>query len=255
LPVVEALALLRLAAIVVGAAAFAGCEASPSDALTPTGAPTTSAFRPAIRTETWRVANDEWTFTGHVDPMGDSTDIVLEIKPAVERQFDIALPVAQDIVDAGPVTLTTRDVPDIAQICVRFTATNSAGTSFSTPLCFARDQPSALPDDVPPTTTFSAPATDTSAVIKVKSYAVAWTEADDGSGVLSRSLQRRAAAYAGGACGAYDDDAPASTATGPVAVSNLIDGRCYQWILTLADRAGNSSATTSGTVRVDVGSP
>ncbi len=111
-------------------------------------AATPAAVRPAVRIDqTWTARDGEWTFTGAVDPQGDPTDVVLEIGPgpATLRQFDSRLPVAEDLVDAGALTITTRDIPELDEICVRFTATNSAGSSSATPLCFPHAIPSFAP--------------------------------------------------------------------------------------------------------------
>jgi RHS repeat-associated protein len=112
-----------------------------------------------------------------------------------------------------------------------------------------------LIDTVAPTTTFTAPVTNTTTVLNATSTSVEWSETDAHSGVLTRSLQRRVATYSGGACGSYANDGSALTTASPVAVGSLVDGKCYQWIQTLTDRAGNSTQTTSGTIRIDVGSP
>lgn len=248
---VESIRAVALAGIVVGAVALAGC-----DATAPSLAPTPPALRPAVQIDpSWQAANGQWTFTGRVDPQGDPTVVVLEVGPgpATTRQFDRQLPVATDLTDQGPLTITTRDIPDIDEICVRFSATNSAGTSSSTPLCVPHDLPSFVVDTVPPAASFAAPATGTTIVLDATSYGVSWTETEDGTGIGRRSLQRRVATEAAGVCGPYEDDGLPSTATSPVAVSDLLDGRCYQWVATLADNAGNTSATTSGTVRVDLG--
>ena len=111
----------------------------------PSLAPTPTAERPAIRIDpTWTAANGEWTFTGQVDPFGEATDVVLEVgpAPATARVFDTELPVANDLTQAGPLSITTRDLPDGDDLCVRFAASNSAGTTWSTPLCFPRAVPS-----------------------------------------------------------------------------------------------------------------
>ena len=240
-----------LGAVVIGPAALAGCGVAPSVA------PTASAARPAVQIDpSWQATDGQWTFTGHVDPEDDSTDVVLEVGPGpvTARQFDRQIPVTQGLTDPGPLTITTRDIPDIDEICVRFTATNRAGTSWSTPLCFAHDLASIVVDAEAPTTNFSAPATGTTTVLNGTTYTVLWTETEAGTGISRRSLQRRVATYSAGACGAYADDGPAATPTSPVAVSGLVDGKCYQWTETLSDRAGNTSAVTSGTVRVDLGS-
>jgi RHS repeat-associated protein len=110
-------------------------------------------------------------------------------------------------------------------------------------------------DTPDPTTDFTTPNEGTTTVLNGTSYSVAWTEVEQHSGILSRSLQRRVATYSGGACGTYANDGSAVTTASPVSVTGLLDGKCYQWIQTLTDRAANSTATTSGTVRVDVGSP
>lgn len=247
----ETIRSLAPAAVVLGALALAGCEASTSVT------PTAFAARPGVQIDqSWQTTNGQWTFTGHVDPEGQLTDVVLEVGPGpvTARAFDRRIPVAQDLTDPGPLTITTRDIPDSGEICVRFTATNNAGSSSSTPLCFPHDLPSIVVDAVPPTTAFSAPAVGTTTVLSDTSYTVLWTETD-ASGISRRSLQRRVATDSGGACGAFENDGPASAATSPVAVSGLLDGTCYQWIETLSDNAGNTSATTSGTVRVDIASP
>lgn len=223
----------------------------------PTSTPTPQAAVPVVEIDpAWGSIDGEWTFTGRVDPRGAETDVVLEAGPGTStgRRFDRQFAVAYGVVAPGPLTVVTRDLADILQVCVRFTATNSAGTSWSAPLCFAHDLPSTIADDVPPTTDFSAPAFGTTTVLDAASYAVSWTETDSGSGVARRSLQRRVAADAGGTCGAFADDGPTSTTESPVDVSGLLDGRCYQWVLSLSDQAGNTSATTSGTVRIELGS-
>ena len=246
---------IALAAAVAGTTALAGCDA---EVLPSAVAPTELPPRPAIEIDgTWTADGGEWTFTGYVDPARDPTDVVLEIGPgpATLRQFDERVPVAQAVVDAGPLTITTREIPDIDEICVRFSATNSAGTSVSSPLCVPHDLPSIVIDADPPTATFSTPATGTATDLNVRTYTVAWTEADVGTGVGRRSLQRRAATDRAGTCGEFEDDGEVLTDVSPVAVSDLVDGRCYLWVVTLSDGAGNTSATTSGTVRVALGSP
>ena len=80
-------------------------------------------------------------------------------------------------------------------------------------------------------------------------------ETDAHSGVASHSLQRRVATWSGSACGAYANDGSPVTTGSPVAVTGLVDNRCYVWVQTLSDRAGNSAAATSGTVRISIGSP
>jgi hypothetical protein len=135
--------LARLAVVWCAAVAVIAC-----DAVAPSPSPTPSPARPAILLhQTWTALDGVWTFTGSVDPFGDPTDVVLEIGPgpATARQFDTRLPVAEDVVEPQSLEITTRDIPELDEICVRFAATNSGGTSASTPLCI----PYAIPSFVP----------------------------------------------------------------------------------------------------------
>lgn len=240
------------AVAVAAMVALAGCDA----AVEPTPEPTEDVLpKPAIQIdETWTAADGQWTFTGFVDPQGDPTEVLLEIGPgpSTARQFDQQLPVAADVLDAGPVSITTRDIPDIPEICVRFAATNSSGTSVTSPLCVPHDLPSFVADVDPPLVTFTTPATGTRTDLSVATFSVAWTEADEGTGVTRRSLQRRVATYT---CGDFEDDGPPVTDPSPIAVTDLLDRQCYEWVASVSDGAGNTSATTSGTVRVDLASP
>jgi hypothetical protein len=237
---------------IVGTAVAAGCVA-PTPSATPTVPP---APKPSVQIDpTWQADGGEWTFTGRVDPQGDPTDVALEIGPgpATARQFDRQVPVAQDLTDAGPLTITTRDVPDVDEICVRFTATNSAGTSSSTPLCVPHDLPSFVIDVDPPVVTFSAPALETTTDLTTSSFTVSWKETEEGSGIDRRSVQRRVSTLEAGACGEFEDDGFARDASSPLDVTDLADGSCYQWVVTLSDNAGNTSRTTSGIVRLNLG--
>jgi hypothetical protein len=106
-----------------------------------------------------------------------------------------------------------------------------------------------------PSATFTAPISGTTTVLNGTSYSVTWTESETGTGIASRSLQRKVATYSAGACGSYANDGSATTATSPVGATALVDGKCYQWVQTVTDAAGNQAAATSGTVRTDIGSP
>jgi hypothetical protein len=139
----------RRAGVVVGLVALAGvgCGCAP-----PSAAPSVVAARPAIRiAQEWTATNGQWTFTGQVDPEGDPTDVVLEVGPgpANARRFDARIPVEQGRTTAGSLTVTTREIPDIPEICVRFTATNTGGTSSSSPVCFPHDLPTKTAPGVP----------------------------------------------------------------------------------------------------------
>lgn len=120
--------------------ALVGCAG-----LAPSASPTPSAFRPAISIdESWTAIGGQWTFTGTVDPEGEPTDVVLEVGSSFQS-FQGEVPVAEGLTTAGPLEITTDQIPDIDDICVRFKATNAAGTSVSTPLCFPHDLPSFAP--------------------------------------------------------------------------------------------------------------
>jgi RHS repeat-associated protein len=112
-----------------------------------------------------------------------------------------------------------------------------------------------LVDTVAPATGFATPVPSQTTVISGTSFTVAWSETDVDSGLNTRSIQRRIATYSAGACGSYANDGSASTAVSPLSVSSLVSGKCYQWIQTLTDRAGNNLATTSGTLRIDSTTP
>ncbi|HJP88998.1 MAG TPA: RHS repeat-associated core domain-containing protein [Candidatus Limnocylindrales bacterium] len=106
-----------------------------------------------------------------------------------------------------------------------------------------------------PTTTFTAPITGTTTVLNGTSYSVTWTESEVGTGISTRSLQRKIATYSAGACGSYANDGSTTASVSPVSATSLVDGKCYQWVQTLTDVAGSQTSTTSGTVRTDIGSP
>jgi hypothetical protein len=129
----------------------AACDTS-APTVAPSPTPGVFVDRPAVQIDgTWTAQNGTWTFTGSVDPLGAPTDVVLDVGPGPQtlRQFDTHLPVAQQVVDAKPLTITTDQIPNIPEICVRFTATNSAGSSSSSPLCFPHDLPTFLPPGAP----------------------------------------------------------------------------------------------------------
>jgi hypothetical protein len=145
----------RAIATVAIALLAAACDAtapSASPGVNPTATPGTFADRPGVAIDqTFGRQAGRWTFSGSVDPQGAATTVVLEVGPGPEtlRQFDTQLPVATGVTSVGPVTITTPSIPDIPEICVRFTATNSVGSSSTSPLCFPHDLPTAPPPGEP----------------------------------------------------------------------------------------------------------
>ena len=244
----------RLIVLIVGAGVvLVGCGAEANSA-----SPTPFASRPGIQIDpNWQNDAGTFTFTGTVDPQGAATDVVLEIGPGPStlRQFSSRIDVAAGIIDRSPLTVSTRDIADIPEICVRFTATNSIGKSSTTPLCFPHDRPTFVPDQNPPVVQFTAPAFGFLKVVNSASFSVRWTEVDGGSGVDSRSLQRQAAPFTNGSCGTFADDGEPSVGPSPLAAEGLVDGMCYQWVLTLRDLAGDSGITMSGAIHVDLAAP
>ena len=143
---------IAIAAIALVAAACDATAPSPTTGVTP--GPTRGVFadRPGIAIDqTFGRLSGRWSFSGRVDPQGAPTDVVLEIGPGPEtlRQFYTQVPVAQGVTTASPVSVTTTDIPDTREICVRFTATNTSGTSSTTPLCFPHDLPTPAPPGEP----------------------------------------------------------------------------------------------------------
>ncbi len=112
-------------------------------------------------------------------------------------------------------------------------------------------------DNTAPTVTFTNPIGATSQ--SSTSVNVTWTESDAGSGVnaASRSVQRQSGAPVGNACTTttFANDGAATTAASPRLDSGLSNNTCYRWRVTLADNAGNSATTNSGTVLVDASAP
>ena len=86
-----------------------------------------------------------------------------------------------------------------------------------------------------------------------------WTETEAGSGVASRTLQRRTGAQSpAGSCSttSWADDGAAVNVASGVAQTGLTINSCYQWTLTVSDRVGNtSSVSTSSWTLVVTASP
>jgi hypothetical protein len=116
---------------------------------------------------------------------------------------------------------------------------------------------SVLVDSTTPVTAFTSPTTDV--VQNSTQTTISWTEAENGSGVSARFMQREIMFGPGdGGCLGFDweDDGSASqTATSPLAVTGLLNGYCYRWRLTVVDGVGNTSWATSPTILIDTAAP
>jgi hypothetical protein len=140
---------------------------------------------------------------------------------------------------------------------------NGTGSTTSEALSLVRDEAA-------PTITFTAPVLtgETAAATGVTSATISWDEADwsdlgasvIGAGIdrSTVTLQRQRAAFSSadgivaGACGGAftNDGAPLSAVTSSQS-AELTSAGCYRWILTAADRVGNSVSVTSGILPVD----
>lgn len=114
-----------------------------------------------------------------------------------------------------------------------------------------------LVDSTTPVTAFTSPAQPT--VQSATSTTIAWTEGDNGTGISARFLQRQFMIAPGdGGCLGFnwgDEGSPSTTATSPLPVTGLVNGRCYRWQLTLVDGVGNTSWATSPAILIDASVP
>ncbi len=113
-----------------------------------------------------------------------------------------------------------------------------------------------IADSQAPTAVFSSLSPGPTTVQASTSVVVSWSESDTGSGTASRTLQRqRASVVTAGTCAgvSWSDDGGAAALTSPVGVEGLASGRCYRWVVTLADNVGNSATSVSGAVLIDAG--
>jgi hypothetical protein len=132
--------------------------------------------------------------------------------------------------------------------CYRWIQTVGNGTT-STPFTSGM----VLVDSTTPVTAFTSPSANT--VQSSTQATIAWTEADNGSGITARFLQRQQMTAPGdGGCLGFswnDDGSPLLTPTSPTTVNGLVSGSCYRWVLTVVDGVGNTSYATSSTILVD----
>jgi hypothetical protein len=132
---------LRIAAAlalgIVLAASMVGCiaEPAPTERVRPTPTPGPPSIRPASGSSTFdgRI----WTLHVVVEPKGEPTDVVIEWGTGTETgPFDHLIPMAEDVVDIGQVSIQTTELPADFAYCIRFTATNSFGTASTPARCF-----------------------------------------------------------------------------------------------------------------------
>jgi hypothetical protein len=121
--------LIGLAACVLIGACGPGPASSTPPPEPPPEAPTISFHR-------YTAANGIWTFYAFIDPGGSPTVVVLETGagPVDAPDFVDSVPVASAMLNPGEVTGVVQ-YPEDASFCVRFTATNAAGTTSSPPRC------------------------------------------------------------------------------------------------------------------------
>ena len=143
------IAVLALLALLVSAVALGACqgqaEPSPAPATRPPIAPIVQID------DSWTAVGGQWTFTGYLDPEGYSSDVVLQVGSGTANAMQVSnqVPVSQAATAAGPITVTTSQVPKVDQVCVRFHATSEIGSSDSRPLCFPYSPPTAQPAIAP----------------------------------------------------------------------------------------------------------
>ena len=114
-------------------------------------------------------------------------------------------------------------------------------------------------DRVAPTVSWTTPVTG-STYTSSTSITVVWTASDAVAGVASLSLTReRVAITNAGLCagGSWAADGASIDVTGESsrAVTGLLSGYCYRWVLDVIDAADNSMSSTSGERLIDTSAP
>ena len=108
-------------------------------------------------------------------------------------------------------------------------------------------------DATGPTLAIESPATGTEQLHGSDSVEIAWSDADNGSAVAERSIQRWRADMSNGVCeGSWTADGdPVVADSSPVVSRDLTPSTCYRFELVATDGAGNVSSAESGTVRTE----
>jgi subtilisin len=115
-------------------------------------------------------------------------------------------------------------------------------------------------DATPPEVTITSPVAGVTLVAASRTARIAASISDLDSGIASRTIRRWRSPPTGlmscdGATFVPDGPATSVTGGGPYTSSGLRSATCYRWVLTATDKAGNTSATRSGSVWIDASAP
>ena len=109
-------------------------------------------------------------------------------------------------------------------------------------------------DATAPTLTWTAPSTNDQQA--ASSYNFTWTNADTGSGVASRTVQKQTAPVSGGNCGTFTNSGSAtSNATTSFSYTGMVTSTCYRIVVATTDNVGNVASSTSPSILVDTNAP
>ena len=133
--------------LALGAAILSGCGLGPEPTDSPRPTPTPGP--PSIRLDSGSSFTFDgltWTLSVTVLPNGEPTAVVIEWGRGTEDgPFDHVLPMAEDVLDPGRISIQTRDLPTDLAFCRRFTATNAYGSASTAAICFP-----GIPSGAPP---------------------------------------------------------------------------------------------------------
>ena len=117
--------------------AIAGC--APVEAPTEQVRPTPTPGPPSLRFSSstgWTSDGHTWEISVIVETKGLPTDVLAEYHLGLEDgPFDQSIAVADDVIDAGRVSIHTTELPVDKPFCLRFTATNELGIASTVPHC------------------------------------------------------------------------------------------------------------------------
>ena len=139
--------------IALSAILLAACSVAPEP--TERVRPTPTPGPPSVRSTGSTFDGRIWTISVIVEPKGLPTDVVAEWHLGLDEvPFDGSVPVADDVIDAGRVSVQTTELPSDVGFCYRFTATNELGAASTDAFCFP-GPPSGAP---PPSTPLASPS-------------------------------------------------------------------------------------------------